>query len=167
MSKSVEIENLDLQAQNVLLPMGLRVSTIAVKGQSAVIDLSAKALVGGSVTLVATVTEQPLAEFVQSKVPPQVKDVQVYLGDGLIKLSAKAVILLPISFTAYCKLEIVNETELHLRLVDVQPGGPVLSFLEKEVAEMNPILSASDLPVAVKLTGVTIEDGAINLTGGL
>lgn len=165
MPDSLQIEKLTLHAENVALPMGLTVARIELRGQSATIGFKPPALTGGQITLDAIVDEPGLQAFVQAKVPSQVRDVQVFLGDGLIKISAKAVVILPISFTAYCALEIVDGRELHLRLHDVQPGGPVRSMLEGQIEEMNPVLTTDDLPVPVRLTAVRVDEGQIVLSG--
>ncbi|MCE9558811.1 MAG: hypothetical protein K8R88_07645, partial [Armatimonadetes bacterium] len=50
---------------------------------------------------------------------------------------------------------------------DVSPGGPVRSVVEGQLEKMNPIIKASDLPIALEFTAVSLQEGQIRLSAKL
>lgn len=168
MSSALSFQQFQLSCQSVTLPFGLVVDELSVTAAGATIDTDSGKLSSiQSQQSFARVSEKSIASYLRPQLPSAVKEADVFIGEGLMKIAAKVVVVFPISVNAYCRLEIVDETRLMIVLQDVEPGGPVRAMLEKYVDEVNPILSASDLPIPLKFKSVELKDGAITLRADL
>ncbi|MBL8048062.1 MAG: LmeA family phospholipid-binding protein [Chthonomonas sp.] len=168
MSSDLKFNQFQLSCQGVTLPFGLVVDEISVRATEPVVNLdNGKIAAIGAQDAFAIVSEASIASYLRPQLPSAVKEADVYIGDGLLKIAAKVVVVFPISVNAYCRLEIVDESRLEIRLHDVEPGGPVRGMLEKYIDDVNPILQASDLPIALRFTDVQLADGQVRLQAEL
>lgn len=168
MSSDLKFQQFQLACQGVTLPFGLVVDEISVRASDPVVNTDTGKITSiGDQQAFAVVSESSIAAYLRPQLPSAVKEADVFIGDGLLKIAAKVVVVFPISVNAYCRLEIVDGTQLTIRLHDVDPGGPVRGMLEKYIDEINPILKSSDLPIPLEFTDVQLTDGAVRLTARL
>jgi hypothetical protein len=115
----------------------------------------------------ATVTSKDLADFLEKKAGAMLGRPELEISGGAITLKGKAkVVFVEVPVTAVCTLEIVRQTELHVRIQSVDVGGGAAkALLEGFLEKQNPILSTSQLPFPVKLTRVILEHGLVTLEG--
>ncbi|MCE9559496.1 MAG: hypothetical protein K8R88_11145, partial [Armatimonadetes bacterium] len=123
MKSPLIIGSLTVQLQNVTLPFGLTVDQIDVSGKNLSINTSSGKIEGvEGDTAVAIVGEQNLLEFLQKELPEQLKELEVFIGDGFIKLNAKATIIFQVNVSAITKLVLANGgSEVLIELTDVSP----------------------------------------------
>lgn len=168
MGSQVRVESVQLQCGSVQLPFGLTVDEIVIRGADLCLASESAELTDiGPHEAFAIVSEKNVEKYLQPLLPSAVKDAQVFIGDGLLKIAARAVIVFPISVQVYCQLEVVDGKEVYLRLHSVEPGGPVRGMLEKYLEEVNPILRASDLPLPLRFRSVLLDSGSVTLNGEL
>lgn len=114
----------------------------------------------------ATVLAADLASFLEAKAPGGLKGFQVEISGGQIQIAASVKVIFDIPVKAACRLEIVREKELHVRLESVDvAGGAAKSLVESQIEKQNPILNASDLPFPLRLTRVDHDGGQITIHG--
>lgn len=155
-----------MTAKDVTLPIGLVVEELTLRTDEAGYDSRKNALSMSKPGVIkAKVTAEDLAEFLAGEFPAPLRDPKVELIPGFVLVSASAKVLVEITATAKCSLEIRNRSELHVVLVDVDKGGPVRGLVEGQLDRINPVIKAEDFPIPVNLDSVQVEPDGIVLTG--
>lgn len=167
MAKPVKVQKVQATLSGIRLPMGLLVDHLAIHGSSLSIDTHPPGYrLEEPGTVEAVISQESLAEFLTNEAPGGLKDFQVRAEGGKLHVQATAVMILPIKASAICTLRIANESQLHVDLesVDVMGMGG-RSMVESQLAKINPVFDASDLPIPMKLDRVEIAKGMVTLFG--
>lgn len=165
--KPVSADALSAEFHGLILPMGLRVDRLQVATGAARLEPEPFALrLARPGAVQATLKLKDVAAFLDAKAPGNLKDFRLHEHDGDLKVTAKAPFLVPIPVEALCRLEIVNQNQLHVRLLSVQVmGGQAKGMVEGILEKQNPILDAADLPVEVIFRSVEIQGETIFVKG--
>jgi hypothetical protein len=114
----------------------------------------------------ATVLARDLADFLEVKAPGGLKGFRVEISGGVILITATVKVIFDIPVKASCRLEVMREKELHVRLESVDvAGGGAKALVESQIEKQNPILNAGDLPFPLRITRVDHEGGQITIHG--
>ncbi len=151
----------------VKLPFGLELDRVAVSGHGVGIQREPFAIeVEEPGTLEATVTDLGLQAFLEKKAAGGLRDFFVQLSEGEVHVHATARMIVEIRAVAICTLDIVDGTQLFVRLkkVDVLGVG-ARGLVQKHLDEINPVLDVADLPVSATLTAVEVGGGKIVIRG--
>lgn len=165
--KSLRVGSLEAKFGRIELEFGLVVESFEVSADGGSADLNPFALhLNQPGVAKAVVTEQAISDLLTKQAPGGLKDFQVSISGGLIYVEAKAQIVVSIPVKAVCTLEIEDGKRLMVRLkqVDVMGGGPK-HLVESQLAKINPIFDAGDLPIDVRLETVEADAGLVVLRG--
>lgn len=165
--KGLKVGAVKARFEQIELDFGLVVESFEVSGQEA--DCTADPFhirLSQPGKARAVVTEGAVAQLLAAKAPNSIKDFQVQISDGLIYVEAKAQIVVTIPVKAACSLEIQEGKRLIVRIesVDVM-GGAAKNLVESQIAKINPIFDASDLPIDIRLDTVDADAGKIVVDG--
>lgn len=107
-----------------------------------------------------------IADYLNRTSPGGLRQVEVSVLDERLIIEGKIRLLLEVSATARCKLEIRDGAELHVALDGVDVGGVgARGLVEGQIAKVNPILSVKDLPFSIVLSSVSIQSDGVHLSG--
>lgn len=165
--KQLKVGGIDARFNNIELEFGLVVESFEVKSGEARADLDPFRLnLDEPGTARAVVTEKAIGNLLTKQAPGGMKDFSVKISGGYIYVEAKAQIIVTIPVKAVCTLEIEDEKRLMVRLesVDVMGGGPK-NLIESQLAKINPIFDAGDLPIDVRLESVEVDAGRVVVLG--
>ena len=165
--KPVSADALSAEFHGLLLPMGLRVDRLQLAAGATRLEADPFAVqLARPGAVQATLKLQDVASFLDAKAPGNLKDFRLYEHDGDLKVTAKAPFVVPIPVEALCRLEIVNQKQLHVKLLSVQVmGGQAKGMVEGILEKQNPILDAADLPVDIVFRSVEIRGDQIIVKG--
>lgn len=165
--KQLKVGAIDARFSNIELEFGLVVESFEVKSGAARADLDPFTLhLENAGTAKAVVTEGAIGDLLTKQAPGGMKDFSVKISGGFIYVEAKAQIVVTIPVKAVCTLEIEGEKRLMVRLesVDVMGGGPK-TLIEGQLAKINPIFDAGELPLDVRLDSVEVDAGRVVVLG--
>lgn len=122
----------------------------------------------GSGELTVLVRSDSIAQFLESQGAGGLSNFQVSVSQEGVRVQAVKTVLIPIQAVALVKLEVENGADVHVRLVTAEAlGVGVRTLIEDQLAKINPIFQASDLPFPCVLTGVVHEAGQVRIEGRL
>ncbi|MBS1705899.1 MAG: LmeA family phospholipid-binding protein [Armatimonadetes bacterium] len=164
MESVVSCGHVDLRLDRLKLPNGLLVDSLSLDADNLQFDTQSKqASLATAGTCVATVSEQSLTEFLMAELPSAIRKVEVQCVGGRIQIAAIARVIVEIKALALCRLEIVDERELYVRLESVTPGGPVEGIVESNLEKVNPVFKSEDIPFPVRMLEARVEHGKVQL----
>ncbi|MBL8060544.1 MAG: hypothetical protein JNK63_07510 [Chthonomonas sp.] len=152
----VSADSLAAFAQNVKLPMGLVLDEVEVKAAGISFDGDASLLEPAQV--IARISPESLTTFVAAQLPPIVQRVEIGFKEGLIV--ARVVVKLVVEVTATARLlpEIQDKKSLTLKLVDFEGPAIARGFLEKQIADRNPVFESASVPFPLDLDDVQVNE---------
>lgn len=163
---------MEARLYNLKTPMGLVLKEVRVKGVNLVASLpgekSAKPVVEilEPATFEAFVDAEALKVFLDDRAPGGLRDFEIELVPGKIIAKATATVVIPIRASAVCTLRLEGERQLFVDIESVDlMGVGAKGLVEGQLAKVNPVLDAADLPLDIRLKEVEIVDGAIKLSG--
>jgi hypothetical protein len=166
--KSLDVTSFDANLRGVLLPIGLRLDTVELRGQGLHIEgkpFSLSASKPGD--MVVMVSQEALAAYLNQLSPGGLRNFQVSIVGGKLFIQASKTLLIEVRATAACRLRIQDGRQLYVELdsVDVLGGGGLTNLVRSQLDSINPILDASDLPIEATLTEVEADAGRVVLRG--
>ncbi|MCW5935851.1 MAG: LmeA family phospholipid-binding protein [Fimbriimonadaceae bacterium] len=157
------LNSLTASSEGLVLPVGLRIGNLQLDLGGASFDLATNRLTlaeEGSAT--AVVREQDVAAFIERQSDGVLRQVEAEIGGGLVKIHATAKLIFEVRATVTCRLVIEDDRRLVVELEDV--SVPLArGAVEGQLAKINPLIDAADLPLTLLLREVTAESGAITL----
>lgn len=165
--KGLKVGAVQARFEQIELDFGLVVDSFEVRGQNAACTTDPFAInLTQPGTARAVVLESAVEQLLTAKAPGNIKEFQVQISGGLIFVEAKAQIVVPIPVKAVCTLEIEAGKRLQVKIqsVDVMGGG-AKAIVESQIAKINPIFDAADLPIDVRLDTVEADAGRIVVDG--
>jgi len=165
MSDSLLADSARLEFQQLLLPNGLKIERISVEATKTGLENSS--LCEEPPRVVAVLNESDLAAFIQPKLPPPVRSVDVQLVGGRIQVAAIAKVLIEVTALLILRLEVVEQKEIHLRIESVDAPGPLEGIIENRIQDQNPIFEAKDVPIPIEILGTRIEAGKLEIDARL
>jgi hypothetical protein len=164
--KDVTIRHASLVLDEVTLPDGLKIDRLELDAVEIVVSGETQLPRSSRpMNAIAVMTETTLTEYLNAQLPTPIKKVEVTLKDGKVQVAAVAKVLFDIQALAICRMEIRDESELHVVLESLEPGGPVRAIVEGQLEGINPVLRAADLPLRVRLISADIDNGEIRVLG--
>ena len=166
-NQHVEVGPFAFSVEDVLLPMGLTVSSVQVQGFGAALDSKPFALrLPQPGTMQAHVLETDLATFLERQAPAGMHDFSVRAEDGKLHVRAKKTLLVELKVTAVATLRIVGGKQMWIDVesVDVMGAG-AKNLVQSQIAKINPVLDAADLPLDATLESVEVGEGKVVLHG--
>lgn len=163
---SASIYKFEAVFTNVRLPIGLTVDSIYLGGENATISqpFNMQLPVPGTVT--AIVSAANIAEYLNDRAPGGLKEFSVRLHDGKVYVEATARMIVSVRAKVTCHLDIVDKTQLWIRLQNVDlMGVGAHGLVEKQLEKVNPILDTSSFPIDVQLKTVTPAEGVLRIDG--
>jgi len=165
MTDDLKLESLAARAESVKLPNGLVLDEVVITSgpaQAAVKPFALRLDRPGSFEV--TVTDQNLAEFLESQAPAGVSKFAVQSEGGAIKIEASAKAALGARVAAVCRLRVEEGRKLFVDLESVSlPFAHGL--IEQQIAKINPIMDVEEFPGTFHLTAVTADGGGVRLQG--
>lgn len=166
-NQHVEVGPFAFSVKDVLLPMGLNVASVEVQGFGATLDSKPFAMtLPQPGTMEAHVGEADLAAFLEKQAPGGMHEFSVQAEGGKLHVRAKKTLLVDLKVTAVASLRIVDGKEMWIDVesVDVMGAG-AKNLVQSQIAKINPVLDANDLPVDATLDSVEVGDGRVVLRG--
>lgn len=164
---TVKVGAFQLRFEDLELPMGLAVAKVDVDGPGAVIAAHPFSLdLVSPGTMVAEVAQEALSDFLEAQSPAGLKEFDVRADGGKLHVKAKKTVLVDLKVTATASLRIVDGRQLWVDVesVDVMGAG-AKNLVASQLAKINPVLDAADLPIEATLTSVEVGDGKVVLRG--
>lgn len=166
-NQRVEVGPFAFNFKDILLPMGLNVANVDIQGLGGTLDskpFSLTLVQPGN--MVANVEEADLASFLEKQAPAEMHGFSVRAEGGKLHVRAKKTVLVDLKVTAVATLRIVEGRQLWIDVesVDVMGTG-AKHFVQSQIAKINPVLDASDLPVDATLESVEVGNGRVVLRG--
>jgi hypothetical protein len=165
--KQIEILGLDATLRGISLDMGLTIDELVVTSGSAQVSVDPPGLSlqqPGKATVV--VGEASVQSLLEKQAPAGKNSFVISISNGLVKVTAKARIVVELSITAHCRLVIREGNQLHVELQAVDLGGtPAKRLLETQLNKINPLVDGKDLPIQIEMNQVTALDGKITIHG--
>lgn len=165
--KTIKASAITARLENIELDMGLTVQSFEVVGGEVAVDIDPfDVFLREPGRVRAVVTEAAVAALLERQAPGGLRNFEVSIRGGLINVAAKAQVIVSIPVRAVCTLEIEEGKRLMVRLksVDVLGGGPQ-GMVEQQLAKINPVLDAADLPLNIRLVSTEVDNGQIVLHG--
>ncbi|MBX3095720.1 MAG: LmeA family phospholipid-binding protein [Fimbriimonadaceae bacterium] len=167
MSEPISLQRFHAVAEQLKLPMGLVVDELTIDTGSANAEtdpFSLKLESPGAV--VVRIGETNVRNYLETLKPGGLRDFSVSCREGMIFVKATARILLDVPVTAQCKLVIDDGERLNVELVEAQVvGGDAKRLVEGQINRVNPIFNVADMPIALILDSVAVNDGFVILHG--
>ncbi len=163
----VEVGPFAFNFKDVLLPMGLTVANVDIRGDGGTLDSSPFALnLARPGSMEATVTESALMAFLQDKDLGGMHSISISAEGGKLHVKAKKTVLVDLKITAVASLRIVDGSQLWIDIesVDVMGAG-AKNLVQSQLAKVNPVLDTKDLPIQATMTEIVIGDGVVILRG--
>ena len=166
-NQHVEVGPFAFSVKDVLLPMGLNVESVEVQGFGATIDSKPFAMtLPQPGTMEARVAEADLASFLEGQSPGGLHGFTVRAEGGKLLVRAKKTLLVDLKVTAVATLRIVEGRQLWIDVEEVDVmGAGAKNLVQSQIAKINPVLDASDLPVDAVLESVEAGGGYVTLRG--
>lgn len=161
------VDALTATFEGVKLPIGLVVRTLNVTGSGLSVASNPVAISMPSAgRFEAIVDEAAIVAFLTAKAPGGLKDFEVELADGAVRVLAVLKVLVEIRAAAVCRLVIRDGRQLVVELesADVLAIG-AKSLIKGQIDQLNPLFDVRQLPLPALLETVAVEDGIIRLTG--
>lgn len=162
MQSSFDLEQLHATASNIRLSNGLVVDSVDLEASHVRFDENG-ASYEGFARAVARLSPESVEGFLAAQVPQMVQNVRVAFEGDQIVVRATASLMLTVEVTIRIGLEIQDDTRLAAVVQSVEPGL-ARRLIEDEIAKVNPLLDASDLPVSVEFESIVIAEDAVTLT---
>ncbi len=155
----------NLTLQGVVLPNGLRVESLTAHASGlAVWTDPFRAELREGAEARATVLLRDVAALLEAMSPSGLRGFAVAGSAEGLSVEATRPGLLPVKIRAQATLEVRNSAELAVRLLSAKVFGADLGrWLEAAVEGMNPLFSVRDLPVPLRMDGVSVEPDRIVL----
>lgn len=164
MADHVEIGSLAGFLGGVKLPNGLFLDEIELQGESVTIETDPlDCAFGQPMRVTVRVSASSLSAFMADQVPDVVRSLQVRFAAGRLLVESRVKFIVDITVEAVCDLEIVDGTELWVRLLSVDKPGPVHGILESQIEKQNPVFRTSQVPIAMRLVEHRITDQALEI----
>ena len=147
--------------------MGLVVGRIEIAGSQVSVETEPFRLDLGTPAVVsAYVAALDIAEFLNLESPGGLKDFAISIRGGKLFVEATARVIVEVRAKAVCTLRIHEGQALYIDLesVDVMGLG-AKNMVQGHLDQINPILDAKDLPVAMSLESVEADHDLILLKG--
>jgi len=159
--------------RDLVLPMGLRVDLVEIVGQNLEIRQEPfEFKIENPATLDVHVTEAALAEFLNAAAPAGIRGFEVRIKPAGIEVEATAKLLMEVRVLAVCTLTVKDQTALYVKLESAEvlsglKGISPRSLIESRLQDLNPILDATQFPVAATIDSVSLEVGLLRLQGSV
>ncbi len=155
--------------RNILLPFGLMVDAVKISGrQSTVTKHPFQVNFEKPGRALATVSAINLAAFLNRKAPGGLHDFEVKLDGGKLLISASVKVVVDVPASAVCTLEIRDGKQMWVNLDKVEVlGVGARRLVERQLARLNPVLDAEELPFKMELESVTVSEGELILVGNI
>jgi len=165
--KQITIGQVDATFRNIALSIGLVIDSLEISAKRADIQTEPfqfRLPSPGDVKV--TVTQEAVQEHLEHMAPGGLRDFRVALISGQVLVEATARVIVDIRAKAVCTLRIVDGKQLFVDLQDVDVlGGSAKKLVEGQLAKVNPILDARDLPLNLTMDSVAIEAGRVIILG--
>lgn len=167
MSMRIELQSIEAVLKGLVLPDAPMLDEARITAaQSSLSQDPFKLTTAKPAKAVVLVSQASLAAFLEKKKPGGLSGFQVEVGGGVIRVQAKARVIIEIPVKAECTLDIVGGTELHVRLKSVDvAGGPAKALVESAINKQNPILKTSELPFPLTMTSAVLDGGYVRIEG--
>ncbi|RYG23520.1 DUF2993 domain-containing protein [bacterium] len=165
----VEVGPFSFNFADVILPMGLKVSRVEVKGVGAAVEAKPFALnLVQPGALTAEVAEADLTTFLEKQDIGGLHSISVSAKGGKLHVNAKKTLLVDLKIAAVASLRIVDGRQLWIDVesVDVMGAG-AKNLVQSQIDKVNPVLDVADLPVDTTLQTVEVEGGKVVLRGAV
>ena len=165
-----KLDGLDITGKNIRLDGGLTLAQLDVEIRDLAIDPDTRQIkrVGPS-QYVAVIDEETLTRYLRKKYP-RIKGLNAVLSDGTISMSAlPTVSVVKLDLRGDADLIISEGRTLELKVREIGVGrlnAPRIAC-EYITSKLGPIFDVRDLGFDATIRAVTINDGALTLTGGL
>lgn len=146
--------------------VGLAIEELTLQAEETRIDTDPFVVTMKPAEMEAKISAQAVANFLELKAPGGLSAFAVTLDDGKVIIEASARMLVVIRARVVCTLRIANGKQIWVDLASADGvPSPARGLVESNLAKVNPVFDAKDLPLDVTLTEVTVDDGMIVLHG--
>lgn len=166
-NQRVEVGPFAFSVKDVLLPMGLNVESVEVQGFGATVDSKPFAMsMPQPGRMEARVAQDDLASFLEGQAPGGLHGFSVRAEDGKLHVRAKKTLLVDLKVTAVASLRIVEGRQLWIDVEEVDVmGAGAKNLVQSQIAKINPVVDAGDLPLEAVLQTVEVGGGFVVLRG--
>ena len=165
MAENWEVMDLSVKVKGLVLPNGLHIDEGEIAGREVSIGRDPFSLSTGPGSLaVVRVSCASLQAFLVGLDLPHISEIEVTAEGGLLKVSATARVIVQIATTALCALECEDGKRVNVRLESAEPSAS-RSLIERQFAQINPVLDLSGLPFDLTVTDISVSDDGVVLRG--
>ncbi|MCO5297553.1 MAG: LmeA family phospholipid-binding protein [Fimbriimonadaceae bacterium] len=146
--------------------VGLTIEELTLQADATRIETEPFAVSMAPAELVAKISADAVAAFLEQKAPGGLQRFDVQLEDGKVVVEASARVIVEIRARVVCTLRLVDGKQIWVDLASADGvPSPVRGLVETNLAKVNPVFDAADLPLDVTLTSIEASDGVITLHG--
>lgn len=146
--------------------VGLAIEELTLQAGDTQIDTDPFGVTMQPAELEAKITAQAVANFLEEKAPGGLSAFAVTLDDGKVIVEASARMIVEIRARVVCTLRIADGKQIWVDLASADGvPSPARGLVETNLAKVNPVFDAKDLPLDVTLTELEVGDGLIVLHG--
>lgn len=167
MSKEVRVAKANLEAQELVLPNGLTLDRVKLQASSLNIQTKPTTVsTGDTATVEVFVSIGHLLRFLDGQLPAQLSNVALSHRDGMLLIQASVNILISLEVAVLCRLVIKDEAQIWVEADKVQMAGVgAKSLIQDQLAKVNPVFDASELPFPLKLKSAEVTDEGVTIRG--
>lgn len=164
MEGRLQAEGAGLKLDGFTLPIGLTIDEAVVSGHDVEVGTDPFSIhLGKDASAVVRVSCESIAKFLGS-LSLGLRDVSVSTSEGMLKVVATAVVLVPIRAVVMCSLVVRDGQALDIVLESAEPGA-ARGLIEKQLGGINPVLDLSAVPMNLVIERVEVEDGWVVVRG--
>lgn len=158
------VERLTIKADRLKLPTGLVIDDLTISGRDISFIPSTSVSLMQPAEAIVIIRQESLRQYLEALAPGGLSGFEVNAGSGIITVSALARIVISIRATALCKLDVSTDKTISVVIESVDPP-PARHLVERQVAQINPIVDLTTLPYDLRIVAVQILDGYISIKG--
>lgn len=165
--QTLHIGRFDVHLERVVLPFGLEVDSVVLRGQSLFLQHPPfEANIPEPGELEVRISSQSLAAFLEEQAPGGLHGFKVHLHGDEIVIEAVKKVVVDIKAKATCVLRIEDHRRLFVEVesVDVMGAG-VKNLVQTQIDKLNPIFDTADLPVDARIERYKTHEGHLTLHG--
>ncbi|MDX2065631.1 MAG: DUF2993 domain-containing protein [Fimbriimonadaceae bacterium] len=167
-NQTVSVGGILATLSHVRLPMGLVLDSVEIRGSGLRVQTEPfDAQLPEPARVIVTVSESALAAFLEKSGAAGLHSFRVEIADGRIVVHATKTVLIELRAKAVARLAIADGKALNIELesVELLGGAGLTNLVRQQVAGLNPIFDAAELPFPLTLESVEATDGVVRIFG--
>lgn len=165
MPSAFHATEIDIATTGLVLPNGLRISSVEIGLPSLVVQNSPFVVPEGTeLNLSAVVEAADLQAYLNARRPSGLNDFVVKAEDGLLTVHATMRVMVPVQVAGQGKLEF-SEGKLNFVPLRAEVAGVKMpeGMMREQLSKLNPIIDSTGYPLDINVKAIDIENGIVRL----